>query len=887
MLENDQKQQEKKSKKISFENVIFAIIVTLAAIVLLQFLIVIYFTFAGITFLTLYLLLYEWISLLTKSPLHMFLSILANFSDFGLFFVLALLCVYIIKDYFTLVKIVLKITLGLLKEFLEREEDPDNSCGTVCTALLSFFICLIPIGGLIVLFVFIIMRWLFYVSVSLEALILLSILIGTIIYKVKKNKAKKQVENSHNFSETASSLGEIQEEKENEAENDENNGNNRQEDNNDAESNVLVNNVDYQIEEEEEENDHNDEKSDSQIEVNEPNQNDRKSARNDDHPLFNQNYNNDNDDYSDYSDDSDSDSSFIDKIEALNDSMLSISQLEGMFHNSRKPVRCNNHQTIYRVIISIVIFALQLYSILIPFLNGSISIAEFVIYIVVKLLFGERILAFNLIDILINGKRVLRSIKKKKVKIVFWLVIILYVIVVVAFLAIFIISKLTVFPTINKTIYQENNSKWFKFNEKNLSSIPESYCLTNAQNDGLLKTEDFAMLTTLPRLYDVTKSGKCYIKPSMRGLFNSTMKYIFGKDYEKDGIRIMCKKLSHYPLLVITSEKILNQTMSHFSDQNLTLLKKQFDIENKNYFNHHKLEIFNDEGNQLMKNYEECVSVNGTENCEDKWDSFTQYYWPFVYSNKYVEIPGFERYQITIDSDMIIQPEFITSENNNWAGTHYIIGGSYEDSWSVGFFIETVGRKYIPQILENFLPLYKFIRNIAKDVFLQIEWFNKHIFYFDVSSINEMKSLEELYSQFNFSNKALFTIGHSITGTAFKGISFFTSIQGITFEASDGENNMNLINLKKLGESESLITNIYSDGSIFTGIDDNCDVNGMLPKRYILPSVYDTACLTAITCSQTMKYVPFCMQVLTQNKKDPLKEFNITFDAYLKHYGYK
>ena len=150
-----------------------------------------------------------------------------------------------------------------------------------------------------------------------------------------------------------------------------------------------------------------------------------------------------------------------------------------------------------------------------------------------------------------------------------------------------------------------------------------------------------------------------------------------------------------------------------------------------------------------------------------------------------------------------------------------------------------------------------------------------------------MKSLEELYSQFNFSNKALFTIGHSITGTAFKGISFFTSIQGITFEASDGENNMNLINLKKLGESESLITNIYSDGSIFTGIDENCDVNGMLPKRYILPSVYDTACLTAITCSQTMKYVPFCMQVLTQNKKDPLKEFNITFDAYLKHYGYK
>lgn len=84
-----------------------------------------------------------------------------------------------------------------------------------------------------------------------------------------------------------------------------------------------------------------------------------------------------------------------------------------------------------------------------------------------------------------------------------------------------------------------------------------------------------------------------------------------------------------------------------------------------------------------------------------------------------------------------------------------------------------------------------------------------------------------------------------------------------------------------------MMTNIFSAGSILTGNDENCNVNGILPKRYILPNVYDTACLTAISCADTKKYIPFCQQVLSTNKKNPLEEFNISFEAYLDHYGYK
>lgn len=99
--------------------------------------------------------------------------------------------------------------------------------------------------------------------------------------------------------------------------------------------------------------------------------------------------------------------------------------------------------------------------------------------------------------------------------------------------------------------------KIIKINGNKIVS-PEAFCFTQAENDGSLKTEDFAMLATLSRLYGIREDGKCYLKPSKRCLFNSTMKYIFGENYENDGILIMCKKLVNFPVLVITSIATFN-----------------------------------------------------------------------------------------------------------------------------------------------------------------------------------------------------------------------------------------------------------------------------------------------------------------------------------------
>lgn len=59
---------------------------------------------------------------------------------------------------------------------------------------------------------------------------------------------------------------------------------------------------------------------------------------------------------------------------------------------------------------------------------------------------------------------------------------------------------------------------------------------------------------------------------------------------------------------------------------------------------------------------------------------------------------------------------------------------------------------------------------------------------------------------------------------------------------------------------------------MLTRIDEDCFLNGALPKRYYNPSVDDSACLTEIN--------NYCKQVLTQNSRDPKN-----MDALYNHYG--
>ena len=570
-------------------------------------------------------------------------------------------------------------------------------------------------------------------------------------------------------------------------------------------------------------------------------------------------------------------------------SMIKISTYKGMLDQSRyKDLSICN--AIFFLLMTIVIFGLQLYSIIYPFIKKRFGVGNFILYLFVKLVFLIKNICFNILDGIIWPKKVTNSLKETMAKVIYWIVFALHIVILVAFIVLYLLFGTNVLPSINHALYIEDNSIWNKFNNSQ-PFIPEGFCYSHAKTDGSFKTEDFAMMTTLSRLYSTNKQGKCFIKPSMRGLFNTTMKYIFGKNYENDGIEIFCKNLNNYIVLVIRSEKILNETLNRIENkEQIQILDKQFNIINKDYFKETNIGELPEEGKNLLNKYNECLSIKNTGNCENEWDKFTQFYWPKMYSDDYVDIPGFEKYQINIDSDMIIQPSFIDSNNQPNAGTHYIVGGSYNDKIGIGLYAETLGKKYIPLIFQNIIFLYSLFRSVLDYVFTKFDWFNSKLVYIDFTIQKDMSTLTELYSQFNFSQDALYTIGHTISASEMKGVSSVTNIQGITFESIEADALDSFTVNKKFKTNKRgnfHIANIYSDDNLFTGNDDKCIVNGKLPKRYYFPNVYDTTCLTVISCSETMKYVPFCKQVLDKTKNKSIEEFEKSFKAYLDQQGYK
>lgn len=67
-------------------------------LVTIETVIIIYFSFIGFISLTVYLLLYEWLSLFTRNTPILILSIFADFREFGLFYSFILIVIKIYKN---------------------------------------------------------------------------------------------------------------------------------------------------------------------------------------------------------------------------------------------------------------------------------------------------------------------------------------------------------------------------------------------------------------------------------------------------------------------------------------------------------------------------------------------------------------------------------------------------------------------------------------------------------------------------------------------------------------------------------------------------------------------------------------------------------------------
>ena len=113
-------------------------------------------------------------------------------------------------------------------------------------------------------------------------------------------------------------------------------------------------------------------------------------------------------------------------------------------------------------------------------------------------------------------------------KAIYVIVTVVYFLAIIVLIVLVIISKYYDYPYIDLLHYEKpSNTLWEKDPNVINQNTPEGFCRVTSELTGELTTQDFAVLTTLPRLYGVNNEGKCYIKPKFRGVFNATMKYIF------------------------------------------------------------------------------------------------------------------------------------------------------------------------------------------------------------------------------------------------------------------------------------------------------------------------------------------------------------------------
>jgi len=573
-----------------------------------------------------------------------------------------------------------------------------------------------------------------------------------------------------------------------------------------------------------------------------------------------------------------------------------------MFSHDRSITICGKKYNInvpYKIIISLFVCVGQGYTMLKSFFvfkdTSEYSEAGMVFGALFRFFGLLRTIDINIFDSILFIKRCWKKISKRLSSFAFILTLLIYVfnIVFLITLKVYVMKKAQ--PDITKLKYVNNASIW---DRNNLNFNVPGFCKASSYTKSGLTLDDFAVLLTLPRLYSINSSGKCYIKPKMRGVFNSTMKYVFGPNYQDQNITIICYPEAHYPYLVLTSDVFDDQILqSHTNLQNYSS-NRQFPVESSDYFD--KPLCSDGIASDSCKILKKCIEA-GTSTCDDEWENYTNNYWS-EYNGSLDNPKGLEQYQYTFDQynangidnilniehdHSIIHPKFISDNGTKISGLHIVIGDSFRDVWGYGYLFENIFRVYIPNLFEQLIPLYSTTVNYLNRVYSVLCEFLYGFFFVQTLSYNEMVGFSDLMRRFDFDHNSVFMVGHSISGTTVKEFSYVSNFSGIAFEATKGLNYASFRlseNYQKTDKYTQLIANIFGAKFILSGMDDDFAINGKLPRLFYNPNVFDNACLVAATCSETRKYIPFCQQVLNQGGADPIKEFNKIIEAVNETY---
>ena len=555
------------------------------------------------------------------------------------------------------------------------------------------------------------------------------------------------------------------------------------------------------------------------------------------------------------------------------------------------PVTCCDElgcYKIWKVIFGLFVAMSQTYIIVVACMNyksfDSYGKAGIVLGVIFKIFFLPKAIDVNIFDSIINIKRTWKRLADDG-KVALIIVLVIYVGGIGLCCAILYFSRNYDYPYVDYLEYNDLHTEiWDKFENSSYHKPTPGFCYASADVNIQLSAPDFAVMTTLPRLYGINDAGKCYLKPKFRGVFNSTMKYIFGNNYHEQGITIYCWANMHYPYLVLTSQQFLQASLNSLKEDSYKLLEGKEEYISQEYFNSTETLCDYDNSEECLS-LQNCLKEQENNECVKEWETYTNKYWQRQ-TDSYVEnMKGLEQYQVPIDDNFFIQPDYINLKDNSlMSGTHFIIGGGSEDQWGYASLLENFVRSNIPSFFEDFIPFYGTFEPYFRSVVNAFSQLALGFFYVDNLSTNEMLQFSNLITRFNISHNNIYMVGHSLSGTTIKEMSYLSDIGGIAFEASYAIGYAEYkvsSEYKQIHDHTNQIANIYSASCILTGQDDEFAVNGQLPEKFFNPNVYDTACMTIASCSSTKQYYDFCNQVLNQHGEDSVQNFREVIDAYL------
>lgn len=189
LLEEDQsissqdKNKKLNKKKFTCFGFLYVFLVLIVMIYSVELFFLFYFVFCGMASLTINLFIYDWLSLFTKQSIHIFLYVLSNLSNFGLFFILSTFIVITCKLFDSCKDLILNLFKKLIKNSFEEEEDDDDKQSKSSLSVSHHnYLCFFLLFGTTVLLYFVLFKWLFYITVIYEVFILMIVL--SLLYKI-------------------------------------------------------------------------------------------------------------------------------------------------------------------------------------------------------------------------------------------------------------------------------------------------------------------------------------------------------------------------------------------------------------------------------------------------------------------------------------------------------------------------------------------------------------------------------------------------------------------------------------------------------------------------------------------------------------------------------